>query len=102
MVKQHRWFPMIEQNLIAERAIRKCGMPYTLFCPTWPFESLTPFLRDGRASIIGKHSTPNHWLAADDLARMVSTAYQLEEATNRRLSIFFYVDSICKVTPLSM
>jgi uncharacterized protein YbjT (DUF2867 family) len=87
VVEQNGWFPIIQQKPMAEKAIRECGVAYTIFCPTWPFESLTLFVRDGRASIIGKHPTPYHWFAAGDLARMVSTAYQLEEAANRRFYI---------------
>ncbi len=87
VAEQNGWFPMIRQKLMAEQAISKCGVPYTIFCPTWSFESLALFVRNGRAAIIGKHPVPYHWFAADDLARMVSTAYQLEEAANKRLYI---------------
>ncbi len=85
--EQNRWFPMIEQKLMAEKAIRECGVSYTIFCPTWAMEQLPRFVRDGRASIIGKQPTPVHWFAADDLARMVATAYQREEAANKRLFV---------------
>ena len=37
--------------------------------------------------MIGKHPKPLHWFAADDLARMVSTAYQKEEAADERLFV---------------
>lgn len=87
VAEQNGWFPMIQQKLMAEKAIRECRVPYTILCPTWPFESLPRFVRDGRATMIGKHPTPYHWFAADDLARMVSTVYRLEEAANRRLYI---------------
>lgn len=87
-VAEHNgWFPVIQQKLMAEKAIRECGVSHTIFCATWPFESLALFVRDGRASMIGKQPTPYHWFAADDLARMVSTAYQRDEASNKR----FYV-----------
>jgi uncharacterized protein YbjT (DUF2867 family) len=85
--EQNRWFPIVEQKLMAEKAIRECGVSYTIFCPTWPMEQLPRFVRDGRVSIIGKQPTPIHWFAADDLARMVATAYQREEAANRRLFV---------------
>lgn len=85
--EQNGWFPMIKQKLMAEKAIRSCGTPYTIFCPTWPFESLTRFVRGGRATVMGRQPTPYHWFAADDLARMVSTAYQREKAANKRLYI---------------
>jgi uncharacterized protein YbjT (DUF2867 family) len=85
--EQNRWFPMVEQKLMAEKAIRECRVSYTIFCPTWPMEQLPRFVRDGRVSIIGKQPTPIHWFAADDLARMVATAYQREEAANKRLFV---------------
>lgn len=85
--EQNRWFPIVEQKLMAEKAIRECGVSYTIFCPTWPMEQLPRFVRDGRAAIIGKQPTPVHWFAADDLARMVATAYRREEAANKRLFV---------------
>lgn len=85
--EQNRWFPMVEQKLMAEKAVRDCSVPYTIFCPTWPFESLSRFVRGGRATVIGKHPTPYHWFAADDLARMVSNAYQQPEAAGKRFYI---------------
>ena len=37
--------------------------------------------------MIGMHLPPWHWFAADDMARMVSTAYQREEAANQRFFV---------------
>jgi NADH dehydrogenase len=85
--EQNRWFPMVEQKLAAEKAIRECGVAYTIFCPTWPMEQLPRFARGGQPTLIGKQPKPLHWFAAGDLARMVSAAYQKEEAANKR----FYV-----------
>ncbi|MEJ2556007.1 MAG: NAD(P)H-binding protein [Anaerolineae bacterium] len=85
--EQNRWFPVTEQKLNAEKAIRECGVPYTIFCPTWPMEQLPRFAREGQPFLIGKQPSPLHWFAADDLARMVSTAYQREEAANKRFFV---------------
>jgi uncharacterized protein YbjT (DUF2867 family) len=85
--EQNRWFPATEQKLNAEKAIRECGVPYTVFCPTWPMEQLPRFAREGQPFLIGKQPSPLHWFAADDLARMVSTAYQREEAANKRFFV---------------
>lgn len=85
--EQNRWFPMIEQKLMAEEAIRACGVPYTIFCPTWPMEQLPRFAQGGKPMMIGKQPNPLHWFAADDLGRLVSTAYQKEEAANKRLFV---------------
>jgi uncharacterized protein YbjT (DUF2867 family) len=85
--EQNRWFPMVEQKLEAEKAIRECGVAYAIFCPTWPMEQLPRFARGGQPTQIGKQPQPLHWFAADDMARMVSAAYQQEEAANRRFFV---------------
>jgi uncharacterized protein YbjT (DUF2867 family) len=85
--EENRWFPMTAQKLDAEKAIRECGVPYTLFCPTWPLEQLPRLARGGEPLLIGDKPVAYHWFAADDLGRMVSTAYQLEEAANRRFFV---------------
>ncbi len=85
--EENRWFPMTAQKLDAEKAIGGCGVPYTIFCPTWPMEQLPRFARGGQPLLIGDRSNPYHWFAADDLARMVATAYQLEEAANKRFFV---------------
>jgi uncharacterized protein YbjT (DUF2867 family) len=85
--EQNRWFPMTAQKLDAESAIRESGVPYTFFCPTWPMEQLPRFARGGQPLLVGDRPNPYHWFAADDLGRMVSTAYQLQEAANRRFFV---------------
>lgn len=87
VAEKHGWFPVVRQKLLAEKAVRECGVPYTIFCPTWPFESLPSFVRNGRASVIGSQPIPVHPFAGNDLGRMVSTAFQLESAANRRLYV---------------
>lgn len=85
--EQNRWFPMTEQKLNAEMAIRGCGLPFTVFCPTWPMEQLPRLAMGGKPLIIGDRPVSYHWFAADDLARVISNAYQSEEALNRRFFI---------------
>ena len=85
--EQNRWFPMTEQKLNAEKAVQSCGLPFTIFCPTWPMEQLPRLAMGGRPMVIGDRPVPWHWFAADDLARMVSNAYQRKVAVNQRLFI---------------
>jgi uncharacterized protein YbjT (DUF2867 family) len=85
--EQNRWFPMTAQKLAAEQAIRQSGVPYTLFCPTWPMEQLPRLARGGQPLLIGTGATPWHWFAADDLGRMVSAAYRLEAAAYQRFVV---------------
>jgi uncharacterized protein YbjT (DUF2867 family) len=84
---ENRWFPMINRKFLAEKAVREAGIPYTIFCPTWVMEVLPKFVNQGRASVLGKQSYPYHWVAADDIAKMVSTAYGLGEAANQRFIV---------------
>jgi len=87
VVEQNSWFPMTAQKLKAEEAIRACGQPFTIFCPTWPMEQLPRFVRDGQPLVIGDQPVPFHWFAASDLARMVSAAYGRVEAANKKIFI---------------
>jgi uncharacterized protein YbjT (DUF2867 family) len=88
VAEANRWFPMVAQKLEAEKAIRDSGVPYTIFCPTWPMEQIVRFARGGKPSLIGKQPLPVHLFAAQDLAHMVSKAYQLDEAQNKRFYVY--------------
>ena len=85
--EENAWFPLTKMKLLAEKAISECGIPYTIFCPTWAMESLPRFIRGNSASVIGKQPNPFHWMAADDYGRMVSVSYLLEEAVNKKIFI---------------
>jgi uncharacterized protein YbjT (DUF2867 family) len=85
--EQNGWFPMVNQKLMAEKAIRESGVPFTIFCPTWPMEQLPRFVQKGRVLIIGKQPTPLHWFARDDFGRMVANAFKAEETIGKRLFI---------------
>jgi uncharacterized protein YbjT (DUF2867 family) len=87
-MEENRWFPMTAQKLAAEAAIRACGVPFTIFCPSWPMEMLPRYARGGQPLMIGDQPLPVHWFAADDMARMISTAYQREDAANKKLTIY--------------
>jgi uncharacterized protein YbjT (DUF2867 family) len=79
--------PIVNRKFLAEQAIRESGVPYTILCPTWVMEVLPMFVNQGRAVVFGKQPYPYHWVAADDVARMASTAYLLEEAANKRFRV---------------
>jgi uncharacterized protein YbjT (DUF2867 family) len=88
VAEENRWFPMIENKYQAEQTIITTGIPYMIFRPTWFFESLDLMIRDGKAMLLGKQPNPSHWVAADDLARMVATAFIKPEAKNKIFFIF--------------
>jgi uncharacterized protein YbjT (DUF2867 family) len=87
VAESRRWFPMINRKFLAEKAIQASGITYAIFCPTWVMEILPKFVNQGRASVLGKQPCPYHWVAAEDIARMVSAAYGLGEATNQRFIV---------------
>ncbi len=88
VTEENRWFSLVDRKFLAEKAIRDSGISYTIFCPSWFMEVLPKFVTQGRASVFGKQPQAYHWIAADDFARMVSTAYSSEEAANRRFFIY--------------
>lgn len=40
VAEENRWFPMINRKFLAEQAIRKAGIPYTILGPTWVMDGL--------------------------------------------------------------
>ncbi len=86
--EENAWFPMVRAKLRSEKAIRESGIPYTIFCATHIMESLSLAVRGKRATVIGKQPHRLHWLAANDYAKMVSKAFQLPEAANKRLFLY--------------
>ncbi|NOX87385.1 MAG: SDR family NAD(P)-dependent oxidoreductase, partial [Calditrichaeota bacterium] len=86
--EENAWFPMVKAKLKSEKAIRDSGVPYTIFCATHFMDSLSLAVRGNRATVIGKQPHRLHWLASNDYAKMVSKAFRLPEAANKRLFIY--------------
>jgi uncharacterized protein YbjT (DUF2867 family) len=87
VLEENGWFPMTAQKLAAEEAIGQCGVPYTIFRPTWPMEQLPRFVINGQAVLVGDRPIPWHWFAGEDFGRMVAKAYRLETAVGKHLYI---------------
>lgn len=87
-VEANRFFPGARIKLDAEAAVRAAGVPYTIFRPSWVMESMSRLVRDGRAAILGSQVQPLHWVAVEDYARMVATAYATPEAAGKALWIW--------------
>lgn len=85
--EENRSFPFIASKLAAEQAIVESCAPSTIFCATWFMESLPMFVVNGRATILGNQPTPYHWIAADDLGRMVSAAHALGSGESHRIIV---------------
>jgi NADH dehydrogenase len=83
---ENAWFPPIRAKFLAEEAIRRSGVPYSIFRLGFVMETLDKSFRGPFALVVGRHPRPFHMVAAADFARMVSTAYARPEAANK---VFF-------------
>ena len=81
--EENRWFKFTDDKFRTEQMIMQSGIPYYIFRPTWFFESLPMFVRNGKASVPGNLTDRYHWVAADDLGEMVASAYSTAGAENR-------------------
>ena len=88
VAEENRWFPMIENKYQAEQSIINSGIPYIIFRPSWFFETLDLMIREGKAMMLGKQQNPSHWIAAEDFARMVVSAYKNPDARNWIFFVF--------------
>jgi len=87
VAEENRWFRFIDDKFRTEQMIMQSGLSWYIFRPTWFFESLPMFVRNGKASVLGRLTDRYHWVAADDLGTMVADAYSTPGAENR----IFYV-----------
>lgn len=71
----------------AETALRRSGLPYCIFRPTWFMESLPRFVRGRTAVVMGRQPVAWHWLAAEDYARMVAVSFATDAAAGRTFTI---------------
>jgi uncharacterized protein YbjT (DUF2867 family) len=83
VAEENRWFKFTDDKFRTEQMIMQSGIPYYIFRPTWFFESLSMFVRNGKASVLGNLTDRYHWVAADDLGKMVAHAYSTARAENR-------------------
>lgn len=86
--ESNSWFSTIGAKFRAEEYLRSSGVDYTIFKPTWFFESLPLFVRNGKAMLLGNNQNKYKWVAADDYAKLVVRAYENPGASNK--SFFVY------------
>ena len=83
VAEENRWFKFTDDKFRTEQMIMQSGLSWYIFRPTWFFESLPMFVRNGKASVLGRLTDRYHWVAADDLGTMVAAAYSTPGAGNR-------------------
>lgn len=81
--EENRWFKFIDDKMKIEQIVMQSGLSWFIFRPTWFFESLGMFVRNGKASVLGRLKDRYHWVAADDMGKMVAEAYSTPGAEDR-------------------
>ena len=87
VLQENAWFPLVEGKLRAEKALREGGIPWTVLAPGWFFETLSRFVREGKAVLFGDDPNVWHFVAAGDFGRIVAQAFTTQEAQNRRFVV---------------
>ena len=99
--EENKWYEMIERKLKAEEEIKNSGIPYSIFCPTWFYESLGLMVKGEKAFMFGNLKKPFHFVSAKDFAQMVVRSYQTLESNNQRFFVhgpepFLFIDALEK------
>ena len=79
--------PFVNGKLNAENAVKDSGIPYTIFNCTHFIESISLYIRNGKAMIMGQQKNKIHWLSAEDYARMVSKSFEVRESDFKNYSL---------------
>lgn len=78
---------LAERKQLGDDQLRECGVPHTIFQPTWFMESLPLFLMGRRIMMPPTPPEMLYWIAGEDYARQVSNAVKNEAAANRTFII---------------
>lgn len=81
------YFPPTRAKLLAAKALAEGQIDYTIFRPSWFFESLAYFVRGDQAGIIGSQPNPVGWLALADYARMVAKSYSSDDVIGKTFDV---------------
>jgi uncharacterized protein YbjT (DUF2867 family) len=84
---ENAWFPMTRAKLAAEEAVMASGVPYTIFRCTMFMETLPRYVRDGKATLMGRQPHAWRWIAAADYAAMVVRALETPAAAGKVLQV---------------
>jgi uncharacterized protein YbjT (DUF2867 family) len=85
--EEYSFLPHLKAKVDAEKAIRASGIPFAIFACCFFMEG-THHLEPGDRTRVPTLTRSFHYLAAEDYARIVSKAYQVPEAPNRRFDLY--------------
>lgn len=85
--EEYSFLPHLGAKVDAEKAIRAGGIPFAVFACCFFMENVH-HLEQGDTIRVPKLTRSYHYLAAEDYARIVSRAYQVPEAPNKRFDLY--------------
>ena len=80
--------PMIRSHFEAENKIMESGMAWSIFRPIMVLDTLPAYANKGKPFIIGHQPHAWSWIHTVDMARMISKAFQTNEALNKKFTLF--------------
>jgi uncharacterized protein YbjT (DUF2867 family) len=86
-LEEYSSLPHLKAKVEAEKAIRASGIPYAIFACSFFMENVH-HLEGGDRMRIPALTQPYHYVAAADYCAMVSKAFQLPEAPNKRFDVY--------------
>ncbi len=86
--EENAWHPMIKAHYEAENQIINSGLVYSILRPTMILDTLPLYANKGKPFIIGKQPHKWSWIYTGDIANMVSKAFTIEEAKNKKFTIW--------------
>jgi uncharacterized protein YbjT (DUF2867 family) len=78
----------VRSKYLGEQALLECPVPATILRCSWFMESLPMMIRGPLAAIVGRQPHPIHFIAFNDLVRMVAKVFETPESGNKRLEAY--------------
>jgi uncharacterized protein YbjT (DUF2867 family) len=86
-LEEYAFLPHLKAKIDAERVIRASGIPFAVFACSFFMENVH-HLEKGDRIRVPVLKRPYHYVAADDYSAMVSQAFQVPVAPNRRFDVY--------------
>lgn len=86
-LEEYSFLPHLKAKVDAEKAIRASGIPFAIFACSFFMENVH-HLEQGDRIRVPMLKQPYHYVAAADYCKMVSKAFQMPEAPNKRFAVY--------------
>ena len=86
--EENAWHPMILNHFTGEKLLTESGISYSIFRLTMVMDMIPRYANGGKPFIIGRQPHGWSWIYSGDVAKMVSKAFTLEEAKNKKFTVF--------------